>query len=83
MLISEIFYSIQAEARHTGVPTVFIRTYGCNLKCNFCDSKYTWSGDLKGEMNSKLNMFRKMGVNKVLDEIDNVVPHDYKTHHPC
>ena len=40
MLISEIFYSIQGEGELTGVPSVFIRTSGCNLRCRWCDTKY-------------------------------------------
>jgi 7-carboxy-7-deazaguanine synthase len=40
MLISEIFYSIQGEGELTGLPSVFIRTSGCNLRCRWCDTKY-------------------------------------------
>ena len=44
MLISEIFYSLQGEGELTGVPSVFIRTSGCNLRCNWCDTPYaSWS----------------------------------------
>ena len=38
MFISEIFYSIQGGSELTGVPSVFIRTSGCNLRCNGCDT---------------------------------------------
>lgn len=40
MWISEIFYSIQGEGSLLGVPSVFIRTSGCNLRCEWCDTKY-------------------------------------------
>jgi 7-carboxy-7-deazaguanine synthase len=40
MLISEIFHSIQGEGGLTGVPSVFVRTSGCNLRCNWCDTMY-------------------------------------------
>lgn len=40
MRISETFYSIQGEGTLTGLPSVFIRTAGCNLRCRWCDSMY-------------------------------------------
>lgn len=41
MWISEVFESIQGEGRYVGVPSGFIRTSGCNLRCVFCDTPYT------------------------------------------
>jgi 7-carboxy-7-deazaguanine synthase len=40
--ISEIFYSIQGESSHAGYPCLFFRLAGCNLRCSYCDARYTY-----------------------------------------
>jgi len=55
--INEIFYSIQGETSYVGNPTVFVRTTACNLRCTYCDTKYSY---FEGE-------------NQSLDEILNVI----------
>lgn len=59
MLVSEIFYSIQGEGELTGVPSVFIRTSGCNLRCRWCDTPYA-SWNPEGE---------EMSVDRILEEV--------------
>lgn len=44
MHITEIYKSIQGESTHAGLPCVFVRLTGCNLRCNWCDSEYTFTG---------------------------------------
>lgn len=41
--INEIFFSIQGESTLAGLPTVFIRTSGCHLRCSYCDTKYAYA----------------------------------------
>jgi 7-carboxy-7-deazaguanine synthase len=55
--INEIFYSIQGETTYVGNPTVFVRTTACNLRCTYCDTKYSYYE----------------GENQSLDEIMNAI----------
>ena len=45
--ITEIFLSLQGEARSVGQPTVFVRLTGCPLRCRYCDTEYAFSGGEK------------------------------------
>ena len=40
--VNEIFFSIQGESSHAGLPCVFVRLCGCNLRCSYCDTKYAY-----------------------------------------
>lgn len=61
LCVSEIFESIDGEGYHAGKPTVFFRTIGCNLRCSWCDSKYTFEEDKSSKW---------MTVEEALSEID-------------
>ena len=59
MRVVEIFESIDGEGIFTGCPATFIRLYGCNLHCSYCDSRYACEG---GE-------FTEMTIEEVLDKV--------------
>lgn len=44
MRITEIYQSIQGESTYAGLPCVFVRTTGCDLRCSWCDSEFTFTG---------------------------------------
>jgi len=45
MELSEIFYSLQGESSYAGLPCVFVRLAGCNLRCTYCDTKYAYESE--------------------------------------
>lgn len=53
MDVNEIFYSIEGEGIRAGYPCVFIRLYGCNLKCLYCDTRYSCEEEQYREMTVK------------------------------
>jgi 7-carboxy-7-deazaguanine synthase len=44
MQVTEIYRSLQGESSYAGLPCIFVRLTGCNLRCTWCDSEYTFSG---------------------------------------
>ena len=62
MQIAEIYKSLQGESTYAGLPCVFVRLTGCNLRCSWCDSEYTFHGG------------RKMTAQQILDEVSRLSP---------
>jgi 7-carboxy-7-deazaguanine synthase len=58
MVITEIFKSIQGEGTRAGLPCIFVRLTGCNLRCTWCDTAYAFHGG------------KKMNVEQVLAHVD-------------
>ena len=65
MRITEIFHSIQGESTHAGRPCVFVRLTGCNLRCRWCDSVYTFTGGEKMSLDDVVAKVKSYGCNLV------------------
>lgn len=65
MRITEIFHSIQGESSHVGRPCVFVRLTGCNLRCRWCDSEYTFTGGEKISIDGIMERVKAYGCNLV------------------
>lgn len=63
--ITEIFYSLQGEARSVGVPTVFVRLTGCPLRCRYCDTTYSFTGGEKYSLDDILHQVARYGARYV------------------
>jgi len=61
MQITEIFKSIQGESTYAGLPCVFVRLAGCNLRCHWCDTAYAFSGGQKMSLEEVLARVRELG----------------------
>jgi len=62
--ISEIFHSLQGEARESGLPTVFVRLTGCPLRCTYCDSEYAFYGGERMTLEQILQKVRGYFLNR-------------------
>lgn len=61
MVITEIFKSIQGESTFAGLPCIFIRLTGCNLRCHWCDTAYAFHGGQKMTPEQVANRVRQFG----------------------
>ena len=59
MKVVEIFKSIDGEGKRAGLPTTFIRLYGCNLNCSYCDTRYGCEND----------NYIVMSIKRILDRV--------------
>lgn len=63
--ISEIFKSIQGEGIQSGLPTIFIRTAGCNLRCLWCDTKYAYNDGKEMTIAEIIEQCKKLFIKRV------------------
>ena len=69
MHIVEIYKSLQGESSFAGLPCVFVRLTGCNLRCSWCDSEYTFQGGHKMTAEQVWDEVRRLSPNGGLVEI--------------
>jgi 7-carboxy-7-deazaguanine synthase len=69
MQIIEIYKSLQGESSYTGLPCVFVRLTGCNLRCTWCDSEYTFKGGTRMTLDEIETEVRRLSPDGGLVEI--------------
>jgi 7-carboxy-7-deazaguanine synthase len=69
MQITEIYKSLQGESTYAGLPCVFVRLTGCNLRCTWCDSEYTFHGGCRMSLAEVLNEVSRLSPGGGLVEI--------------
>ncbi len=65
MKINEIFLSIQGEGILSGLPTIFVRTTGCNLRCVWCDTKFSRSKGQEKSVGEVLKQIKRLKFKRV------------------
>ena len=65
LTINEIYTSIQGESTHAGRPCVFVRLTGCNLRCTWCDSEYTFTGGERMSLDDVMARVKSYGCKLV------------------
>jgi 7-carboxy-7-deazaguanine synthase len=67
MHIIEIYKSIQGESTFAGLPCIFVRLAGCNLRCTWCDSEYTFTGGKKMSLKEVESAVRDLAPVKLVE----------------
>src|SRR6266700_2873415 len=62
MVVTEIFKSIQGESTFAGLPCIFVRLTGCNLRCHWCDTAYAFHGGTKMELDEILRRVAELAA---------------------
>jgi len=65
MRITEIYQSIQGESSYAGLPCVFVRTTGCDLRCSWCDSEFTFTGGTRLSLDEIISRVEQYDCNLV------------------
>ena len=63
--IFEIFYSLQGESSRVGLPTIFIRSSGCPMRCHYCDTAYAFQGGVMMDINDVMEAIKKYDTHYV------------------
>jgi len=65
LIVNEIFRSLQGEASRAGLPCAFVRLSGCNLRCEWCDTKYAWEDGEEMSLDDVLARVCDLGCRRV------------------
>ena len=93
MKIAEIFPSLAGEGVFSGYPTLFIRVSGCNMRCDYCDSKYAWNDGEEISVEKLIEIIQKSDKQYIcwsggepllrINDITKVINQTYTKYHTC